>query len=822
VRRPLSFAWRNLLFGRDVDDCWALYRLHTRSYAGLATSGKREVLASLIGFAADVEADFQVLRVTRAWSADSYLAMARAGVDGRHGDRAGFERLLALHDRGLRDRAPVRPEVFLSVRLGPPNSAALRQLAAALRTAGSQSPLNAVRRLLGFGDPRGLSQRRLDELLDEETRVFAGVTDFLDAERASTRELQWLVRRAFHRGLPEPWLDEFWRPQALVLDAEDEEGGRRFVPLETDVLRLFEEPIDVDDRCLCIATEHGDSHQALLVLGALPEVTTFPGRQAELLFAPLEDLPFPVDACFGARWVPNDQALALARRKIIDADHAYTEESHGDHGPSADSAVRPELARELEEYLTASDRPPLLRAQVGLAVGAASVDELERRVERLRREYAPVRLHRPLGEQMRLFVSHLPAQLSAVPGYDDVLLLEQFGAMVPVATHAVGSDVGLYVGHTLSAAGHPVLFDLTEGSRTSRPPAVLCAGTLGSGKTITAQLLGLQGYLAGSRVVDIDPKGDHRLADAIGHEHVERVELRPGAEHRGTLDPLRIAPPDTRAELAYSFLIELLPAPVPAPWQTEIRAAVEQVAAGDGGTCGDVLTLLESGSEDASGAARAIGVHASAGLLRLGFAERGAPPPPAGQRPVTCLTIANLTLPLPGTPRTELTTEERTGRALLRLLATYALHLMGSDWSRHKVLLFDEAWMLLEDAAGLALVQRINRLCRSQNATPILVTQLLTDVSSLAELAGAVFAFGVETDAEARRALELLGLEGDDARMRAQLRAFRRGRCFLRDYEGRVAAMQVDVADDELLAVLDTTPRRATGVESRDGNAAPT
>src|SRR5439155_14586926 len=114
------------------------------------------------------------------------------------------------------------------------------------------------------------------------------------------------------------------------------------------------------------------------------------------------------------------------RRKVIDADLAYTEESHGDHGPSADSAVRPGLARELEEYLTASDRPPLLRAHVGLAVGAASREELERRVERLRREFAPVRLHRPLGEQLRLFVSHLPAQLPAVPSYDDVLLLEQF------------------------------------------------------------------------------------------------------------------------------------------------------------------------------------------------------------------------------------------------------------------------------------------------------------------------------------------------------------------------------------------------------------
>jgi hypothetical protein len=137
--------------------------------------------------------------------------------------------------------------------------------------------------------------------------------------------------------------------------------------------------------------------------------------------------------------------------------------------------------------------------------------------------------------------------------YDDILLPEQFGAMVPTATHAVGARAGLLVGRTLSGSRQPVLFDVTEGSRTSRAPAVLCTGTLGSGKTLTAQLLGLHAFLGGSRVVDLDPKGDHHLADVVGHEHVEQIELRAGATDRGMLDPLRIAPEDLRLELAHSF-----------------------------------------------------------------------------------------------------------------------------------------------------------------------------------------------------------------------------------------------------------------------------
>jgi hypothetical protein len=133
---------------------------------------------------------------------------------------------------------------------------------------------------------------------------------------------------------------------------------------------------------------------------------------------------------------------------------------------------------------------------------------------------------------------------------------------------------------------------------------------------------------------------------------------------------------------------------------------------------------------------------------------------------------------------------------------------MGSDWSRHKVLVFDEAWMLLGDAAGRALVQRINRLCRSQNATPILATQALADVDELENLIGAYFCFGVETDAEAARALRLLHMDADDQRLSSQLQSFRRGRCFMRDYQGRVAPVQIDLVDDQLLSQLDTTPRR--------------
>jgi hypothetical protein len=337
----------------------------------------------------------------------------------------------------------------------------------------------------------------------------------------------------------------------------------------------------------------------------------------------------------------------------------------------------------------------------------------------------------------------------------------------------------------------------------------LLVGTLGSGKTLCMELIMYQALLSGSTVCDIDPKGDHALERLPGvAERMEVVELSAEDRYRGLLDPLRIAPQDTCEDLAVQFLLGLLPEPVAPEWQTEIRSAVQSVIAHGGRSCNEVLSELEHGPAEAKLASRALRVHAGGGLARLGFAGPDTPAPEPAKRPLTSLRIRNLALPLPGTPRSELQQEERIGRAILHLLAMYALHLTSSDRRRHSVLGFDEAWVLLSDAAGRSLIDRISRLGRAQNATPLLATQVIGDAEALEGLVGAVFCFGVESEREARHALQLLRLDDDDADLRQRLLSFRRGRCLMRDFESRVAPVQVDLVDPALVAALDTTPNR--------------
>src|ERR1035438_166445 len=77
---------------------------------------------------------------------------------------------------------------------------------------------------------------------------------------------------------------------------------------------------------------------------------------------------------------------------------------------------------------------------------------------------------------------------------------------------------------------------------------------------------------------------------------------------------------------------------------------------------------------------------------------------------------------------------------------------------------FDEGWRLLGDPAGRALLASLQRMGRSELAVPIISTQLVTDTligerESLENLIGATFVFGMRSEAEAARALTLLGLD---------------------------------------------------------------
>jgi hypothetical protein len=260
-RQPITFLHGNLVWGPFSDEVWAVYGLEMQSYEGRPRRGKIDLMGDLADAADGLEADFQLLRITRQWSLEDYVAGADATVDARHGHPAEWRAVIDAQRARLEGRAVARPEVYLAVRLSHSARTVEARVAAVVR-AQRRDVWRELKRSLGLSDPRGLREGQLADVLADERDAYHRLADYVACERASTATLQWLVERSLCRGLGEPEVDDNFQPQAIVLD---DDGERRFVPLEHDVLRLFEPRISVMARdgrwpkCLRIESELGDS-----------------------------------------------------------------------------------------------------------------------------------------------------------------------------------------------------------------------------------------------------------------------------------------------------------------------------------------------------------------------------------------------------------------------------------------------------------------------------------------------------------------------------------------------------------------------------------
>ena len=181
------------------------------SYAGLTANAKHETLERLAGFAHSVEADFQLLRVASPWSPTEY---AKAAADARERRTSSIATQLADVPRRSRAR-PRRRRARPRRRV---HGGQARGRSPTRPTASGPGSAGAV----GLRDARGISRRRLDDVLRLEARAFARVEDYLRCDRATTAELQWLVARSFSRAVAEPYFDDAFAPQALVVDAPPE------------------------------------------------------------------------------------------------------------------------------------------------------------------------------------------------------------------------------------------------------------------------------------------------------------------------------------------------------------------------------------------------------------------------------------------------------------------------------------------------------------------------------------------------------------------------------------------------------------------------
>lgn len=542
----------------------------------------------------------------------------------------------------------------------------------------------------------------------------------------------------------------------------------------------------------------GGEHVAHLVLGDPPGELSLPGDELTPRACELQGVR--CDVHIHARHVPNIKAMAFARRRLVDADNAALELQLACR--RTDSAVESSAAAamRLKAYLESDAVPPVWWVRTVLVVRAYDPEALDCAVARVRAACPRLQLHCPRYAQRRLH--ELVAGYVSGRDFERLMTSEQLAATMPHASEHAGNAGGLQLGRIVRS-GRPVWLDTAAAARHGRPPTMLLVGTLGSGKTMTAQTIAWHAARSGSRVIDIDPKPDHNLDKLEDlHDQVELVELSDLDRCAGTLDPMRTHTGPLRTELATAALLALVGCR-DATTSAAIRRAISTCTETHACTSQDVIEAL---ARDTTTHARQVGEQlatwSDSALGRLLIARPGDRTLDLSRK-VTQLRCQSLELPSHGTCAADLNDGERISLAVLDQLAHLATSLARSTGAPSLVLV-DEAWALLSSRAGRSLVERIARTGRSANQTLVLATQQLVDARDLTELIGTFLAFGQQTAHEACSTLALLGMDPSEDNVRL-LRSLRSGACLMRDTHDRIAHLQV-TPPPQLLTALDTTP----------------
>ena len=234
MKPPIGFVYGNCVFADALDDGWAAFAVQTESYEWLSEDGKRARFLALLGALEAIEADVQILRVGRRWDLKRYareLEEEGNGVRDRDGHARAKWRYLEEHTERLSEIGDARPEVFVIVSLRDPE----RDVAAYVSRAAERHPREwweGIRRACSVRDRRVLKVSELERARVRADQAHARLADFLPVRQARGVELQWLVRRAFCRGLGEPRVDGLHEPRALAVRAQRRgdagaAGGRR-------------------------------------------------------------------------------------------------------------------------------------------------------------------------------------------------------------------------------------------------------------------------------------------------------------------------------------------------------------------------------------------------------------------------------------------------------------------------------------------------------------------------------------------------------------------------------------------------------------------
>lgn len=819
VESPIRYVSGSVVYGRGLDDGWACFALAPSGSDYEPVSGRLAVQRDVARFLAKVERDGQLVRLARQWDAQRYLEGRAERPSPAPAQQAAW---VADQADELAHKCvdAALPRLFLAIRLSVQHRDLREQMMRGTAARRVRERFGVAGRMVRAGLLPD-AQREHDQL--QAQALLAQLHEYTalrSAAPASTADIQWWVRRVYARGLGDPRIDPADVPQGVMIERD---GIAAVRPLEVDLLRWtggVESGVRRPDHVVCSSPDGGLVVQQTLMATSWHPTADRGDRSLGLALVAPRGLQWPLDVAVSWEWHSNDASKRAMDRKSRETLEDARQEQGSQLGLSDGTGQAYGASHGLLARLETGDEPTLravLTASIAVEVeddgttspGRALADAVRRLRERSRmtrdllQQSCGVTFQVPPLQQVEAMQQMLPAQPILLPGYGRIVMPDQIAALGMTSGTDVGSGSGWVWARTASQRPMPVRLDLTDPARLNCAAGILWVGDSGGGKTFAAGAAMVAAALDDAKIVNSDPKGDHKWHRALPPEMVQEVRLdQRDAAQLGMLDPFIVAAEERRTDVATSFLRSLLPKRASNEMQIVLQEAVVAVqrAATDGRlgsapTCTHVLERLGelAGHDPAAGLVhRALVARASEGLARLAFAAPGRTGITLGDRPITSIVSNSFVRPGAHVKRADWSDLEVVSMGLVEMVGHLTARLVARHRGTLKILNADEAHADLATDLGRGQIDSAQRMGRSELLVPSIATQTPSDLTDagLTNLFGAYVLFRAVDERQARAALELAALDCDDEILQ-RLMTLPLGHALLRDYRRRTEWVEV-------------------------------
>lgn len=367
----------------------------------------------------------------------------------------------------------------------------------------------------------------------------------------------------------------------------------------------------------------------------------------------------------------------------------------------------------------------------------------------------------------------------------------------------------MYIGRTIDGNETPVFWDCHTPIFNNKPSAALVTGAPGSGKTFFALYATSLNALLGKQVVVIDPKGDFlplkTMEDELGTVNI--IDIEAMEQKPGILDPFNIAPPEKSLSLAMGIL-DIFKGGLTSREEAIITPIIEDLINTGSPTLHKLVEQMRKSDKDE---VRTLGTTFSTYEKmphgRLCFAKTRRKSPMKLGKGLTIFCLLNLDLPTEGSTEDELTKEQRFALGIMYLLTDFLKSIMATGVETPKLLVIDEAHVIISSSQGSKIIKNIALLGRSKSLAMMLITQNNSHLDKL-DIKNTItsrFAFRTNRD-EAEAIIREMELPQNENREEIIMN-LSQGECLMKDFEENCAVVGIDLWRKDWAKKFETNPQ---------------